>query len=68
MRFVLSVEEWHELVATMLLLPHHHQTMLLVVFPAAICPMSLAKPMHNCMAVSRLQKEEQTYLCGVEKA
>lgn len=68
MQFVLSVQEWHELVATMLLLPHHHQTVLLVVFPAAISPGSPAKLMCNCMAVSRLQREQQSYLCGVEKA
>lgn len=48
----MRVQEWCELVAAVLLLPHHHQTTLLLVCLAAISPRSLAKRMHDCMAVS----------------
>lgn len=52
MELVLRVQEWHELVAIMLFLPHHHQTMLLVVCLAAVSLRSPEKLMHNCTAVS----------------
>lgn len=44
------MQEWHELVATVLLLPHHHQTALLVVRLAAVSPRAPAELMHNCVA------------------
>lgn len=52
MELVLRVQEWHELVAIMPFLPHHHQTMLLVVCLAAVSLRSPEKLMHNCTAIS----------------